>query len=340
MNFSPINMDEIQSRLKRYQLDSILILQQRKEQIYQEIPEIYEIDQTIASGSLSAAKARILSGFGENAPSISDIRSRNRELSQKKLTLLTEHGYPADYLEPQYHCRKCQDTGYVNQTACSCLRQMIIDEMYRQSNLRNILEVENFNTFSLDYYSKEASEGETYSPYVNMSNILQRSHRFTEEFDQRHENILIYGETGLGKTFLTNCIAKQLLDTGHTVLYLSANELFEQVLSRYIMSSKKTSELSALYDHIFSCDFLIIDDLGTELTNNFTLSQFFEIVNQRILSRRSTLISTNLTIKQLQERYTERIMSRLVADYMVFYIYGNNIRYQKRKAMIHKANEN
>lgn len=341
MNYNTIDMDEILNRLKRFQLDNIRLLQQRKEQIYEEIPEIYEIDQTISSSSLAAARARILEDSAEagNVLSIEEIRARNHVLSEKKKSLLVQHGYTRDYLEPQYHCPKCQDTGYLNQKPCTCLKQMMIDEMYRQSNLKNILETENFDTFSLDYYSKETSEGETYSPYVNMSNILQRSIRFTEEFDVRHDNILIYGETGLGKTFLTNCIAKKLLDTGHTVLYLSANELFEQILSRYIMAGKKNEELSSLYDYIFSCELLIIDDLGTEMTNNFTLSQFFEIVNQRILSGHSTLISTNLSIKQLQERYTERIMSRLVADYMVFYVYGNNIRYQKRKAMIHKSNE-
>lgn len=340
MNYSKINIDDILNRLKRYQLESIHLLQQRKDRIYSEIPEIHEIDQTISSSSLAAAKARILSQQpNEAASSIREIREQNQSLIRKKKDLLLQHGYAADYLELQYHCPKCQDTGYLNQEACSCLKQMVIDEMYEQSNLKNILEKENFDTFSLSYYSKEKVEGKDHSPYDNMSSILQHCIRFTEDFDTKQENILLYGETGLGKTFLSNCIAKKLLDTGHTVLYLSSNELFEQILSPYIMSGKKNEELSYLYHYIYSCDLLILDDLGTEMTNNFTLSQLFEIINQRILSGHSTLISTNLVLPQIQERYTERIMSRLIAHYKCFYVYGDDIRYQKRRAMIHKTNE-
>lgn len=339
MKYNMINMDEILNRLNRYQLDNIRLLQQRKEQIYEEIPEVYKIDQEISSSSLSYAKARILAEDKESLPAISELRRKNQELSEQKQSLLKQHGYPADYLEMQYHCSLCQDTGYVNQKACSCLKQMIIDEMYQQSNLKNILERENFDTFSLDYYSKEASDGEHVSPYVNMSNIRNRLIQFTEEFDRKHENVVIYGETGLGKTFLTNCVAKKLLDSGHTVLYLSANELFENILSRFLMSGKKTEDMTALYDYIYQCDLLILDDLGTEMTNNFILSQLFEIVNQRILSGRSTLISTNLDMKTMRERYTERVMSRLIADYIFLFVYGKNIRYLKRKAMLDRANE-
>ena len=339
MKYNTINIGDILNRLNRYQLDNIRLLHQRKDQIYEEIPRIYEIDQEISSSSLSSAKARILAEDAESLPSISELRQKNRELSEEKRSLLKQHGYPADYLEMQYHCSLCQDTGYVNRKPCSCLKQMLIDEMYQQSNLKNILEQENFDTFSLDYYSKEAADGEYVSPYENMSNIRDRLIQFTEEFDQKHENIVIYGETGLGKTFLTNCVAKKLLDSGHTVLYLSANELFESILSRFLMSGKKNEDMAAIYDYIYQCDLLILDDLGTEMTNNFILSQLFEIVNQRILSGHSTMISTNLDMKTMRDRYTERVMSRLIADYIFLFVYGKNIRYLKRKAMLDRANE-
>ena len=339
MNYSSVNMNKILEDLQKTRLQNMLLLQDRKKEIYEKIPKIKEIDMEIASGSLEAAKKRILNQNPDSTVSISEIKERNLTLSLKKKALLKENGYPDDYLNEIYNCPICRDEGYINNKPCSCLEGYIIEEMYRQSNLINILKQENFDTFSLKYYSREKSEGQNFSPYVNMSNILKRSKEFIKNFDTKFENILIWGESGLGKTFLTNCIAKELLDTGHTVLYLSSNELFEDILSKYIMSGKNSDELSTIYNFIYTCELLIIDDLGTELTNSFQLSQLFEIINKRSISKRSTLISTNLSMKQLSNRYTERIVSRLVADYMVFYVYGTNIRYQKRRALMNKTKD-
>ena len=150
-----------------------------------------------------------------------------------------------------------------------------------------------------------------------------------KNFDSEHGNILIYGSTGLGKTFISNCIAKELLDSAHSVLYLSANELFEQVLSRYIMTRDNSTALKSIYEYLYNSDLLIIDDLGTEVLSSFVRSQLFEILNKRMLTEKATIITTNLDLATLQDRYSERIMSRIAKDYVLFPLYGEDIRYRK-----------
>lgn len=337
MTFHTLSIKDILHEYERIRLENKRRLQERRDEIYSRIPRIEEIDAETTAAYLRAARAKILQK--EMAEQIvSRIQADNRRLTDEKRRLLHEGGYPEDYLDTIYTCGQCRDTGYIDGQKCTCFLEHIIDSLYLQSNLKNILMKENFDTFSIDYYSQNAYTGKDYSPYENISNILNLAKAFIARFETQSNqrgNILIYGETGLGKTFLTNCIAKELLDSGHSVLYLSANELFEGVLAEYLMNRK--TELEALYNYIYNSELLIIDDLGTELTNNFVLSQLFEIINQREISGKSTLISTNLTMKQLRDRYSERIMSRIIAGYTVFNIYGDNIRYQKRRNAIHST---
>ena len=334
MEDTSLSIENILHEYEKTRLANKRIIQDRKNEIYAKIPRIFEIDSDSTSSYLEIAKMRVLGK--DNDKSQTRIASyKNRELAKEKTLLLEQHGYPADYLDPIYTCKICKDTGYVNQEKCSCFINKIIDSLYLQSNLNNILKQENFNTFSFEYYSKELYNDKKFSPYDNVKNIVEHSKNFINRFETQKSyrgNILIYGETGLGKTFLTNCIAKELLDAGHSVLYLSAGELFESVLAGYLMNQK--IELEDLFRYIYNSELLIVDDLGTELTNNFVLSQFFEIINKRETSGRSTLISTNLSMKQLRDRYSERIMSRIIANYTVFNMYGDNIRYQKRKKEI------
>lgn len=334
MTFFSINIKEILHNYERTRNKNKRVLQDRKEEIYKLIPRIEEIDSTSSLSYLEVAKKRVMGLDSDNSFTHS-TKDVNRKLTEEKISLLTQAGYPADYLEPIYTCKLCKDTGYIEQEKCKCFMSHVIDGLYLQSNLKNILEKENFDTFVLEYYSKDIPSDKQISPYDNIQKILVRSKEFINCFDDTNvpmQNLLIYGETGMGKTFLTNCIAKALLDNGHSVLYLSANELFEQVLGEYLMHQKM--ELEDLYKYVYNSELLIIDDLGTELTNNFVLSQLFEIINRRHNSGLSTLISTNLSMKQLRDKYSERIMSRIVANYTVFNIYGDNIRYQKRKQAI------
>lgn len=325
-----INYDDILNAFQRKRLENSNITAARKNEIYEAIPKIKEIDDEIASSSLEAARCRI-----KNVPvNMEEITKHNNRLISEKRHLLVSHGYPEDYLKPVYDCPICKDTGYVDGKQCVCLKQKVIDELYNQSTIKQILEKENFSTFSLEYYSRENDGIHKHTPYENASNVLEKCKAFTEDFESKRPGVLIYGETGLGKTFLSNCIAKALLDKGHTVLYLTSINLFENILSDIIIGNTKEKDRLMLYDYIYNCELLIIDDLGTEILNTFVNSQLFEIINIRNSKSLSTLISTNLNMHELSERYTERIMSRIVADFAVFQLYGSNIRYAKRKELI------
>ena len=252
-----IDYDSILSGLQRKRLENANLTDTRKNEVYNRIPEIKEIDQKIASSSIQAARNRIRKITVDTG----DISRRNKALADKKRLLLKQHGYPENYLEPIYDCPLCKDTGYLDGKPCKCMTQQIIDELYNQSTIRKILEQENFSTFSLTYYSKEPDGIHKHTPYENASNTLAACKDYVEHFEKSHPGVLIYGETGLGKTFLSNCIAKALLDKGHTVLYLTSINLFENILSGIIMGNVREKENMALYDYIYNCELPHINDL-------------------------------------------------------------------------------
>lgn len=263
-------------------------------------------------------------------PSAKALRRYILRLSEKKTELLVSAGYPKDYLQPHFNCPDCQDTGYIGTQKCHCFRQAIIDLLYTQSNLKEFLETENFSRFSLGYYSSGITDPVT---GLNAQQIARRAltecRNFVKNFDTSFENLFLYGNTGLGKTFLSHCIARELIETAHSVIYFSAFRLFE--LFADAAFGRGGDELpEELKQHIFDCDFLIIDDLGTELTNTFVSSQLFLVLNERILRRKSTLISTNLALGTFADTYSERVFSRISSSYTMLKLIGDDIRIQKK----------
>ncbi len=328
MNFNALEINDIPSQYNSIRQKNNRILQDRTEEVYAKVPGIKEIDNSITSSYLQLARQRVTGNKSESSTSVKDT---NRALRKEKLRLLVEAGYPEDYLEPIYTCNLCKDTGFINDERCSCYVDKLSQSLFLQSNLTNILNVENFDSFDYSYYSKEIPEGYDYSPYQNITNVVRLSKEFVANFSKQPShrgNLFIYGEIGLGKTFLTNCIAKELLDSTHKVLYLSANELFNEIIAPYIMENKK--ELEDLYKYVYNCELLIIDDLGTELINSFTQSHLFEIINKRALTGRSVLISSNKNLQQIKAAYSERIASRIIEHYTILNLYGESVRYQKR----------
>ena len=318
---------DVSSHLSRIRTRNEHTHQDRLLEVFEKCPEIKEIDAAIGKTALDEAKRKI-----KKLPPSEDLEAKLSELSNRKTELLIKAGYPADYLEPIYDCPICKDMGEINNTVCSCVNGLRVNELYRRSNLSSILDEENFSTFSLDAYSKEKIKGKELSPYDNAKRILEQSREFVKNFDDKgkFENILIYGATGLGKTFLANCISKELLESGHTVLYLSANEFFDEILHTYKMTwdEETRDEVAPLYEYVYNSDLLIIDDLGTEVLSGFVKSQLFEIMNKRLIAKRSTIITTNLSLKTIQDRYNERIISRIAKSYTLFPLYGEDIRYR------------
>ena len=295
------------------------IQEQRYNEIVSLIPEYQNIENEIISVSMQAAKARI-SGNSQ------DYTSLLKSLNDQKANLLISAGKPADYLDPVYTCTQCHDTGYINSRKCSCFNKKAIDLVYHDSNLKNITDNENFDTFSYDNTTPDPSNGLT--PYHNMQRIVDICHKFVDNFDKEAANILFFGGTGTGKTFLSNCIARELLNTSHSVIYLTAIELFttfqRQDFSRF--GEDKDSDANYLSD----CDLLIIDDLGTEVGNTYTNSKLFYVINERMLKKKSTIISTNLSLSEIRDSYSERIFSRITSSYTILKVFGSDIRMMKK----------
>ena len=324
MGLSNSQYDAIMRSYEQRQLHNRDILLARYEEVYRKIPALKEIDDSISS--IGVRRARNLLNGDENA--VQGFRQERIALSRKKEVLLTANGFPSDYLEPVYQCRDCQDTGYVGNQKCHCFKAEVIRLLYTQSNLQEILEKENFDTFSSAYYSRHYIDPKTgRSSYELIQDALASCHEFIDTFSTEFRNLFLYGSTGVGKTFLSHCIARELINKSFSVIYFTAFELFD-----IFAKSKfdKDEAAAVMYDHIFDCDLLIIDDLGTELTNTFTSSQLFLCLNERLLKQKSTIISTNLTLESLVELYSERTFSRITSNYTMLRLTGDDIRIQKK----------
>lgn len=313
--------------IRRYeakQLENQRIINERTKAVYSSLPRLQKIDDTISSLSVAQAKKLI---EGDSA-ALAKLKGELNLLIQEKKSLLTAHGYPENYFEPPYDCPDCKDTGYIGNEKCHCFKQASIDFVYTQSNIKKILEKENFQNFSYNYYSDEEV-----NPSIGLSSLATAKRAvahckdFLRSFDTTFGNLFFYGDTGIGKTFLSNCVAKELLDTGHSVIYFTAFELFH-IFEKNVFS--KEDSASEDYQNIFNCDLLIIDDLGTELVNSFTNSQLFLCLNERILRQKSTIISTNLSLNQLVDTYSERTFSRISSNYTMIKLFGDDIRIQKK----------
>ncbi len=328
MTKSRFDSQDIKNEYDRIRRRNKALLDERREEIYARIPDIKDLELGSKLDYISLIRERVLKG--KAAEDTGGGKSKS-DLVRK---LLKDNGYPEDYLELTYDCEKCKDTGDIDGVRCSCYNKKVTEQLLKQSNLGNVLQAENFDTFNLDYYSSQKYKDMGYSPRENAEHALREAGKFVDAFEggERIKGMLIYGETGRGKTFLSNCIAKRLIDRGHSVLYLSANQLFNDVIGAYLI--EKREELKYIYDFVKEAELLIIDDLGTEMTNNLVNSQLFEVINIRAREEKPTLISTNRSIEQLKDRYQERILSRILADYTVLCMYGDNVRYTKRKMQL------
>lgn len=330
MALTDYQYDEIMSVYYDNQFHNRAIEKERKEEIYKKIPRIEEIDEMIALSSIQAARAKLLDENVSTMPT----KANNAKLVEEKHKLLIDNGYPEDYLKPVYTCKACQDTGKINNIYCKCFKQASLRYLYKQSTIEQMLEKENFDNFSLEYYSKELDGVHPSSPYDNINYILNEAKEYVQNFDATPANLLFYGGTGLGKTYLSNCIAKALLDQNHTVLYQSSIHLFEDICSDVLMKKGNNPDSQRQYHYLFDCDLLIIDDLGTEAKTSFITSEVYDILNTRMRDGKSTIISSNLSLKEISERYSDRVISRIFSEYKVYNFYGNDIRLQKRKTNI------
>lgn len=297
-------------------------LKLRKNEISKKHPEIIDLDNKIQKLSLEMAVAVIKSSNSEKT--LNQYKDKITDLRVKKCEMLVERGYDPEYLNLHYNCNKCKDTGFIGNTKCVCYKQKLVKLYYKNSELETAIKSNNFNNFDLNLFSSHKLGEEKFSPRKNMENNLEYILKdYIPNFQNTSTNLLFFGNPGSGKTYLSYCISKAILDKGYLVVYKTSDELIKNL--RDIRFNNDSTLESLLLD----CDLLIIDDLGAEYLNEFSITELFNLINKRILSSKKMLISTNLTLPGITKQYSERIASRLIGEFKLCKFYSEDIRIKK-----------
>lgn len=292
----------------------------RRQEIHMIIPEIASLDRLLATTSSQIMAAAMQNAGKDDARSaIEEIRARNLEINARRRKLLKEHGYPEDYTEPRYRCSACGDTGFIGTSICTCLKAALVEAGYESAGIKAIKDKLTFDSFSLDYYRENPEH------HQRMSQILNAAKKYAEDFRSGADNLLLMGGTGLGKTHLSVAIAKTVVERGYDVLYACAIDMISDFEAQRFGGSSARNDTSAYYN----CELLVIDDLGTEMSNQFTATVLYNLINARLNSGLATVISTNLTPNELRTRYWDRITSRIFGEYRILPFLGKDVRMQK-----------
>lgn len=331
-----MNNSTLNTLLREYEkkkFNAEINFENERNSFYNLHPDLKKLNDTLNSTALDISKAILHNDYDL----ANKLKSDFEKLKTKKENLLKTLDIPEGAREPLYECKICKDTGFMpsdnnKSVLCNCIKQKIFDIEFNKSNIGN-LEKENFSNFRLDVYSDEINE-EKYnskiSPRQNIDKIKDICLSFINNFDNPNEkNLLFTGNTGLGKTFLSNCIAKEILDKKRTVLYQTAPIMLDNIIDYRFGKS----DLKEVYDNIINVDLLVIDDLGAESLNSMKIAELFNIINARLLIQndtvKKTIISTNLNMNNLFDTYNERIFSRLASYYNICRFFGNDIRLNK-----------
>lgn len=297
-------------------------LDKRRLEVEKKLPQVMELERNIGKlcVELSISSFKVVDNREQF---LKKLKDKITDLRMKKTELLVSAGYSQDYLSLHYRCSKCKDTGYLGSNKCSCYKVKLVNLYYKDSELGDMLKQNNFDHFTLEYYSARRLGDEPKSPRKNMEDILSRTMTYMKNFSEVNDNFLFYGNSGTGKTFLSHCIARELLDKGFFVVYRTSEELIQN------LRKIRFENDSALEELLIDCDLLIIDDLGTEQINEFSKTELFNILNKKLLKRKKMLISTNYALKELVAIYSERITSRLLGNFNLCKFIGEDIRVNK-----------
>ena len=317
-------IEKILDEYKEYRTAAEIDRKKRISDIFKEYPEIEAVENEIFK-----AGSKNMTDILENPKNGDKINAAFKEnlkkLRQKRAEILKKYGVPENYNRVKYRCEKCSDTGYTpDGKKCVCLKQRMINEAYSRSNMGEMLEKQNFSNFSFDYYSKDGGEA---SPYENIKKIYNRAVNYCKNFDNETKGLWFYGKTGLGKTFVSSCIAKEIIESGKTVVYSRASRLF----GKYEDYKFGRNPDRSIIDEIFNCDLLIIDDLGTEPKNSINNSFLFEIINERMSENKKIIVNTNYDFNEVTSVYSSRFTSRIFEYFIAYKFIGEDIRLQKLK---------
>ncbi len=280
---------------------------------YKKAPDLEKIDDEINKLGLSGMR-NILNKSSNK----SDFNKAMKELIKKRDKIIKENKINPDYNKPFYECSLCNDTGYdENNEICECFIKRLTEIDYENSQLGKMLNGAEFENFSLDYYDDKETFKEIKEEAIN----------YCKNFDDINYNLFFYGSTGLGKTFLSSIIAKNLLDKGKTVIYERATKMF----SLYDDYKFKDYTLKEEVDKLYNCDLLVIDDLGSEFITKNSVAFLFDLVNERLINNKKIIINTNFELSQFSENYTVRLTSRIYENFKIFGFSGQDIRIKKLK---------
>ena len=285
------------------------------------IPELEEIDRALAGTGLDIMNAAMQGG--DLDAKIAEVRRENEALQQRKRQLLVAAGYPADYTEIKYECPICRDEGFYEFKICTCMKKKLVEAAYESSGMAHLLRTQSFENFDLRYYAEDPRTA------AHMKRVLDIVKAYAENFDPATPaNMIFMGGTGLGKTHLSTSVARTVIDKGHDVFYAGAITLISDFeVQRYGNSAGGETGLGTT--QYFDADLLIIDDLGTEVINQFTATVLYNVINTRLSRKKSTIINTNFSQDELRQKYADRITSRLFGEYRVIPFVGKDVRMGK-----------
>jgi DNA replication protein DnaC len=294
-------------------------LKDRKSEIKNLHPRIIELDNKIQKLSLSLSLAILKSK--DDKKTLEKYKDTITEFRAQKYEMLVSNGYPPEFLNINYQCKKCNDTGFIGNNKCTCYKQKLIKLCYENSLLEDILREKNFNNFDISLFSSHRIGEDKYSPRKNMENMLEYiTGEYIPNFNKIKTNLLFYGNPGSGKSYLSYCLAKELLDLGYLVVYKTSDEIISD------LKDIRFNNNSNLQQILLDCDLLIIDDLGAEQRNEFTVTELFNLINKKLLRNKRMLVSTNLTLPDITKAYSERMSSRLIGDFKLNKFYSEDIR--------------
>lgn len=312
---------EIMDMYEKIRTDENRKLMKRREEIKNKYPEILELDTTIQKLCLNLSMAALRGITDQNE--LNNIKEEITDLRAKKYEMLVSHGYNPDYLNLHYNCPKCKDTGFIGIEKCSCFKSKLIKLYYKDSDLEEAVKTNNFKNFNINLYPNHKLNDERYTPRKNIEDILEYiTGEYLPNFKNSNTNLLFYGNSGTGKTFLSWCIAKELLDKGFLVVYKTSDDLLRA------LKDIKFNNDTDLENLLINCDLLIIDDLGSEQITDFSSTELFTLINKKILKNKKMLISTNLSLPLISKRYSERISSRIIGEFKLFKFFAEDIRIQ------------
>ena len=324
------NLQQLLTEYEQTRLENIKKLDLRKKELYSRIPRLEGIEKNLNLISINHAKSCL---FKHSSKNIILLKKEQEKLKKEREDILQKDGKDLSYLNVEYNCNICMDTGYVihnSQTdMCKCLKQKLFDMEYNQSNMgyvnKHTFDNLNYNLFS-DKVNVE-KYGLNISPRENIKNIVDSCKKFVENMaNPAGKNLLFSGSTGLGKTYLSNAIVTECLNKGFTVLYQTAPVMLDTLISKMFKNDTSFSE------NLLNVDLLVIDDLGTETMNSMKFTELYKIINTRLLNQNGkatkTIISTNLDLQGLYNTYDERLVSRFIGHYDIYRFFGDDIRFK------------